>query len=32
GLADYMIDYNLGRTTQQIYEVKKIDNDYFVDN
>lgn len=31
-LADYMIDYNLGCTTQQTYEVKKIDNDYFVDN
>lgn len=31
-LAEYMIDYNLGCTPQQIYEVKKIDNDYFVDN
>jgi restriction system protein len=28
-LAQLMIDYNLGCTTQQIYEVKKIDNDYF---
>ncbi|WP_298630230.1 restriction endonuclease [uncultured Porphyromonas sp.] len=31
-LADYMIDYNLGCTTHQTYEVKKIDNDYFIDN
>lgn len=31
-LAEYMIDYNLGCTTHQTYEVKKIDNDYFVDN
>lgn len=30
-LAEYMIDYDLGCTTQQTYEVKKIDNDYFVD-
>ncbi len=28
-LAQLMIDYNLGCTTQQTYEVKKIDNDYF---
>lgn len=28
-LAQLMIDYNLGCTPQQIYEVKKIDNDYF---
>lgn len=28
-LAQLMIDYNLGCTTQQIYEVKKIDSDYF---
>lgn len=28
-LAQLMIDYNLGCTTQQIYELKKIDNDYF---
>lgn len=31
-LADYMIDYNLGCTTHQTYEIKKIDNDYFIDN
>lgn len=28
-LAQLMIDYNLGCTPQQIYEVKKIDSDYF---
>lgn len=28
-LAKYMIDYNLGITTSQSYEVKKIDSDYF---
>ena len=28
-LAQLMIDYNLGCTQQQVYEVKKIDNDYF---
>lgn len=28
-LAQLMIDYNLGCTTQQVYEIKKIDNDYF---
>lgn len=28
-LAQLMIDYNLGCTTQQTYELKKIDNDYF---
>jgi restriction system protein len=28
-LAQLMIDYNLGCTSQQTYEVKKIDNDYF---
>ena len=28
-LAQIMIDYNLGCTTQQIYELKKIDSDYF---
>ncbi len=30
-LAQYMIDYNLGVTTNQIYEVKRIDSDYFDD-
>ena len=28
-LAQLMIDYNLGCTSQQIYELKKIDSDYF---
>ncbi len=28
-LAQLMIDYNLGCTTQQIYELKKVDSDYF---
>jgi restriction system protein len=28
-LAQLMIDYNLGCTTQQVYELKKIDIDYF---
>jgi restriction system protein len=28
-LTQLMIDYNLGCTTQQVYEVKKIDSDYF---
>lgn len=28
-LAQLMIDYNLGCTTQQVYELKKIDSDYF---
>jgi restriction system protein len=28
-LAQLMFDYSLGCTTQQIYELKKIDSDYF---
>jgi len=28
-LANLMIDYNLGCATEQICEIKKIDNDYF---
>ena len=28
-LAQYMIDYNLGVTTESIYEVKRLDTDYF---
>jgi restriction system protein len=28
-LAQLMIDYNLGCTSQQTYEVKKLDSDYF---
>jgi restriction system protein len=30
-LSQLMIDYNLGVTTQQTYELKRIDNDYFGD-
>lgn len=30
-LTQLMIDYNLGCTTQQVYELKKIDSDYFED-
>ncbi|WP_338327284.1 restriction endonuclease [Porphyromonas gingivalis] len=28
-LTQLMIDYNLGCTTQQTYELKKLDSDYF---
>lgn len=28
-LAQYMIDYNLGVSVENIYEIKKIDSDYF---
>ncbi|HQB28908.1 MAG TPA: restriction endonuclease [Paludibacter sp.] len=28
-LAQHMIDFNIGCTTQQIYELKKVDSDYF---
>lgn len=28
-LAQYMIDYNLGVSVQNVYETKKIDSDYF---
>jgi len=31
-LTQLMIDYNLGCTTQQNYEVKKLDSDYFDEN
>jgi len=30
-LAQYMIDYNLGVSVQNIYEIKKLDSDYFED-
>lgn len=30
-LADFMIDYNVGVTTEAIYELKRIDTDYFED-
>jgi restriction system protein len=28
-LANLMIEYNLGVSTQQSYEIKKLDSDYF---
>jgi restriction system protein len=28
-LAQLMIDHNIGVATQQVYEIKKLDNDYF---
>lgn len=28
-LASYMIEYNVGVSTKKVYEIKKIDNDYF---
>ena len=28
-LADYMIEYNVGVSEKKVYEVKKIDSDYF---
>lgn len=28
-LSQYMIDYNLGISVQNVYEIKKIDSDYF---
>ena len=28
-LAQYMIDYNLGVSVQNTYEIKKLDSDYF---
>lgn len=28
-LAQYMIDFNLGVTTEWVYEIKRIDSDYF---
>ncbi len=31
GLAELMIDYGVGVTVQKTYEVKKVDQDYFVD-
>ena len=29
GLADYMIEYNVGVSVKKVYEVKKLDSDYF---
>lgn len=28
-LADYMIEYNVGVSEKKVYEVKKLDTDYF---
>ena len=28
-LTEYMIDFSLGATTSTIFEIKKIDSDYF---
>ena len=30
-LARYMIEYNVGVSTKQVYEIKRIDSDYFED-
>lgn len=30
-LADYMIQYNIGVSIKQIYEIKKIDTDFFIE-
>jgi restriction system protein len=30
-LAELMIDYNVGVSTRQVYEMKQIDSDYFED-
>lgn len=30
-LAQYMIEFNVGVSTEMVYEVKKIDNDYFIE-
>ena len=31
-LAQYMVDNNVGVSIESVYEVKKIDSDYFEDN
>lgn len=31
-LADYMIEYGVGVTTQIVYEIKTMDNDFFFEN
>lgn len=31
-LAQYMIDFNVGVTAEAVYELKKIDSDYYTDN
>ena len=32
GLAGYMIDFNIGASTNAVYEVKRMDTDYFVED
>lgn len=31
-LAELMIEHNIGTSTQNIYEVKKVDSDYFTED
>lgn len=31
-LAKYMLEYNVGCTTQRIYEVKRLDEDFFIED
>ncbi len=31
-LCNYMIDYNIGVSTKQVYEVKKVDSDFFAED
>jgi len=31
-LANYMIDFNLGTTTSAVYEIKRADTDYFIED
>ena len=31
-LARYMIDFNVGVTTESVYEVKRIDSDFFTED
>jgi restriction endonuclease Mrr len=30
-LAEFMLDYNLGVTVKEVYEVKRVDSDYFAE-
>jgi len=30
-LADLMIDYNVGVSLEKVYEIKKIDSDFFIE-
>ncbi len=31
-LAELMIDHGIGVTTQEVYEIKRLDSDYFIEN